>query len=226
MELENLINYYLSCIDNLTFIEDNDKLIVKLDYVDKPKHGNDWLDRYNKFIAICETNGGILDIELNKTFKKSLGLNAKVYLSNSHIKKLKYNYPNIILQYDKNDCYITMEILKYADIDDELRKSLYNSIFDICNDDNDEIDIFDKAYDIVNDKYPGIFKKGKINGDYMTLLRIKSDKCPLSNKIHDNDNSYLYIKETSISYQINFGCNRGCTIGRNCKTKKIGTIKK
>jgi hypothetical protein len=220
MELENLINYYLDCIDNLTFIEHDGILVVKNEFW-KPISDNNWIDRYQRFISICERNGGILDIELNKTFKSSLGLDVKIRLSKDQYNQMVCKHSDTTIKSDKDGYYMTMEDLdNIKDLDNKLAESLFGDIFD------KEINIFDKAYDIANEKYPGIFKKGKINDNYMTLLRIKPDKCPLSNKIHDSDNSYLYIKETSTSYQINFGCNRGCTIGRNCKTKKIGTIKK
>jgi len=84
-----------------------------------------------------------------------------------------------------------------------------------------------KGFFLFDDKHPNIFKRGKIKSNFMTLIRMHPDECPLSGICHEHDNMYLVINETSTSYRVSIGCNRGCTwTSRNIKVKNIGIIKK
>jgi hypothetical protein len=83
--------------------------------------------------------------------------------------------------------------------------------------------IYEKAFNIYNNKTPGLFVLGKINGNIATLMRIKSGKCYLSGNYHENENSYLLIKHDilSNSYLVRFGCYRKCG---NIATKYVGSF--
>lgn len=71
----------------------------------------------------------------------------------------------------------------------------------------------EKAFEICNKKFPGVFALGKISGNIITLMRIKSSKCYLSGNFHESENAYLVIKQNLIndSYSISFGCYRKCS---------------
>lgn len=82
--------------------------------------------------------------------------------------------------------------------------------------------IYDIAFQKCDEEMPGIFTKGKINGRFLTLMRNKSGKCPLSNKHHDNENSYCVISHDLLAdkYTFRFGCYRKCN--EHIQTKYIG----
>ncbi|AYV85448.1 MAG: hypothetical protein Satyrvirus17_8 [Satyrvirus sp.] len=81
--------------------------------------------------------------------------------------------------------------------------------------------VYDKAYEIYEYIDQGVFKMGKINGNTLSLLRKKSNKCLLSGKIHDHENSFLEIVEEDGMYTVHFGCYRFCYKER---TTIIGSI--
>lgn len=92
---------------------------------------------------------------------------------------------------------------------------------------NNYVSLWDRAFEKVNEKYPGQFKKGNIKGKIMTLERVKCGSCMISGKKHSRENSYLVISENSKSYKIAVGCNRGCKYSmRNIQLKNIGTTPK
>ncbi|AEQ60731.1 hypothetical protein [Acanthamoeba polyphaga mimivirus] len=71
--------------------------------------------------------------------------------------------------------------------------------------------IYQKAFEIYDAIHPNIFKMGKVNGKYLTLIRLKPHKCFLSNKFHEQENAYLYISMSDTTYKISFGCYRFCS---------------
>ncbi len=72
-------------------------------------------------------------------------------------------------------------------------------------------EIYKKAFDIINNINPSIFKPGKISGKILSLIREKSFKCLISGKIHENENAYLKIDNTDKKlYAVHFGCFRYC----------------
>ncbi len=92
---------------------------------------------------------------------------------------------------------------------------------------NDYEDIETKAFEMVDKKYPGQFKLGMGNNNFITLIRKKPGSCIVSGKHHDKESSYIFITETSTSHKVSVGCNRGCTFtSKNVKLKGIGSIKK
>ena len=88
-----------------------------------------------------------------------------------------------------------------------------------------DTDIFTYAYNIVNGKYPGVFKKGSINRDFLRLERLKPSNCVISGKEHTSNSSYIVIHETPAYHRINIGCNTGCVCNGK-KIKEIGRVKK
>jgi hypothetical protein len=82
-------------------------------------------------------------------------------------------------------------------------------------------EIYIKAYEIYNIISPGVFKMGKINGEVLSLIRIKANKCLMSGKIHEQENAFLIINRKEYEYSVNFGCYRFCYIK---KTVFIGSI--
>lgn len=85
-----------------------------------------------------------------------------------------------------------------------------------------DIEVYKKAFKIYNTIHPNIFTFGKINGEYVTLLRIRADKCIFSGKIHENENAYIKITKINDVYSIYFGCFRYCN--QEIKIIQIGTI--
>uniref|UniRef100_A0A6G6AD17 Uncharacterized protein n=1 Tax=Borely moumouvirus TaxID=2712067 RepID=A0A6G6AD17_9VIRU len=81
--------------------------------------------------------------------------------------------------------------------------------------------VYDKAFELYNKIDPGIFKMGKISGNFISLVRIKSNNCLLSGKKHDQENAFLHINKSETVYNVNFGCYRFCF---KWKTIRIGSI--
>lgn len=82
--------------------------------------------------------------------------------------------------------------------------------------------VYDIAFKLINDVYPGVFKRGKINGEFLTLLRLKPKKCLLSGKRHEGENAFLFIVKDIEYYTLNYGCYRFCNKGY--KTRTVGCI--
>lgn len=70
--------------------------------------------------------------------------------------------------------------------------------------------VFCKAHEIYNIIKPNVFKIGKINGNILSLTRIKSSKCLMSGKIHEHENAFLIINKYEHEYYVMFGCYRFC----------------
>lgn len=73
-----------------------------------------------------------------------------------------------------------------------------------------DIIVYQKAYEMYNSIHPEVFKMGKINGKYMLLIRLKSNNCLISSKIHDHENGFMIIDKEEDVYLIRFGCYRYC----------------
>ncbi|BCS83336.1 hypothetical protein QLL95_gp0787 [Cotonvirus japonicus] len=115
--------------------------------------------------------------------------------TNLHIKDQKYNtYENNISNISNN---ISNNIINNPTFDDQ---------------------IYEKAFELYNLIHPGIFKPGKINGNFLTLIRVKPNHCFLSKKLHEQENAFLCVKKDTNNYVVSFGCYR------YCHTKKISTI--
>jgi hypothetical protein len=53
---------------------------------------------------------------------------------------------------------------------------------------------------LVNRVFPGVFRKGGINGYNVQLIRLKSYHCPLCERRHDNDGGQLVFKGGKYSF--------------------------
>jgi hypothetical protein len=71
-------------------------------------------------------------------------------------------------------------------------------------------DVYDACFKLCDKIKPGIFKKGKIKGIKMNLMREKPKKCLLSGKFHENENAFLSIYKRETHYEIRYGCYRYC----------------
>ena len=87
--------------------------------------------------------------------------------------------------------------------------------------------VYVKAFELINVLCPGIFKMGKIQDQILILMRIRSAKCLLSNRLHEHQNAYLTIYKDMTSknkrYIVCFGCYRKCS---KIKATQIGYIGK
>lgn len=96
--------------------------------------------------------------------------------------------------------------------------------------------IYETAYNILNEFLKSnnkktVFKKGRISGSVLGLLRSNPDRCILSGKCHEAENAFLVITRNTdpkkffcgIEYHIRFGCFRYCS---KHKTKIVGYIDK
>ena len=82
--------------------------------------------------------------------------------------------------------------------------------------------VYRAAFKLCEEIHSDTFVKGKISGAYMSLLRNKPSRCILSEKYHESDNAYLYIREDGPMYVIYFGCYRKCNSQK--KTIRIGSV--
>jgi hypothetical protein len=77
-------------------------------------------------------------------------------------------------------------------------------------------DEMSNAFYILDKQYDTGLKPGSISGAYLSLIRQRPGKCPISGRIHDSDNAYMFKKGGVIFY----GCHRGCTISIDNKERK------
>tara|TARA_R110001632_G_scaffold225762_1_gene358940 strand:- start:170 stop:1279 length:1110 start_codon:yes stop_codon:yes gene_type:complete len=63
------------------------------------------------------------------------------------------------------------------------------------------------AFEIFDEKFPGMFKFKNVTGSIINMDRLKSAACPLSKKIHDNENAFLVVGQYN---NVSFCCRRGC----------------
>lgn len=78
--------------------------------------------------------------------------------------------------------------------------------FDNITEPEYDIKIYNKAFEICNIILPGVFEIGKINGGKIDISRIKKHKCLLSDRIHDNENSFIIVQKIGLVYQVRIGC--------------------
>jgi len=78
--------------------------------------------------------------------------------------------------------------------------------------------VYMKAFKIIDDKMPGVFKMRKSVSNKLELLRVLPAKCPISGNIHENENGYILIHNNNNVFQFRYGCYRYC--GKT-KTVKI-----
>lgn len=85
--------------------------------------------------------------------------------------------------------------------------------------------IYTKAFEIYNSIDKNVFKMGKIDGNFLSLVRIKKYKCLISNEIHNRENAFLsitkYLSSYLNAYFVKFGCFRFCS---EIRTISIGSI--
>lgn len=77
-----------------------------------------------------------------------------------------------------------------------------------------EMVIYKKAYEIHHKICPEVFRMGKINGKFLSLIRKLKKKpipCLLSGKLHENENAFLFINKKKLVYAVYFGCYRYCS---------------
>lgn len=58
---------------------------------------------------------------------------------------------------------------------------------------------------------------GQVNDGYLSLVRESPGKCPVSGRIHDSDNAYMFQRDGKIFY----GCHRRCTVNMGGNERKI-----
>jgi hypothetical protein len=81
--------------------------------------------------------------------------------------------------------------------------------------------IYKVAFKMINSIQKNVFKMGKINGEYMTLLRMVKANCIVSDRIHESENSFMHIVLKNNMYHVYFGCYRHCS---NKSTIDLGTF--
>lgn len=87
---------------------------------------------------------------------------------------------------------------------------------------NYDVNVYDAAFELCRGIFPNIFKKGKINGFKINLLRHKPAKCILSGNLHEGENAFLTIRKDENMYIIYFGCYRYCNPFK--KTIRLGSL--
>uniref|UniRef100_A0A6C0LQF2 DNA primase n=1 Tax=viral metagenome TaxID=1070528 RepID=A0A6C0LQF2_9ZZZZ len=115
--------------------------------------------------------------------------------------------------------FMDKNINKYFAINIE-KKQKYSKTF---NCDNYPDAVYKTAFEMYEAIHPKIFKMNKRNGKYLSMLRMKSAKCLLSGRVHENENAFIKIFSLDDMYSINFGCYRNCG---KIKYIHIGSISK
>lgn len=82
--------------------------------------------------------------------------------------------------------------------------------------DEENTGLLTESFHTLDKKYSTGLRIGNLSGAYLTLLRSEAGKCPISRKVHESDNAYLFMK----GGRVFFGCHRGCTITIGNITKK------
>lgn len=106
--------------------------------------------------------------------------------------------------------------LDYCGFNKMLKSLIYNNNNQIEGDEGE----FAEAFNLWNSKWNTGLEPGGMNGQFMTLNRKFPGKCPISDRIHDTDNAYLFM----CGSQIHFGCHRGCQINIGGFQKKSISI--
>jgi hypothetical protein len=81
--------------------------------------------------------------------------------------------------------------------------------------------VYKKAFELYSSISPGTFEMGKINGNIISLRRIRPDQCILSGRQHESENGYIIVSLETDFYVVKFGCYRRCV---DKKLHIIGTI--
>jgi len=87
-------------------------------------------------------------------------------------------------------------------------------------------DIGTQALSIFSEKYGNMFKLRNTGPQFINLERLGPAICPISGETHERDNAYLLVLDKKNTYQIHFGCSRGCLNRNGHKLIRIGSIKK
>ncbi len=74
----------------------------------------------------------------------------------------------------------------------------------------------ERAWAILEARYHTGLESTPIKGSYMALQRVHPGPCPISGRIHEHDNAYLFAKGPLIFY----ACHRGCSINIEGKEHK------
>lgn len=176
-----------------------------------------------RMVGSKKINGNILYMDNDKyTLADSL---IRIYTESDYsLEQIITNNnirPHMIPNDEKNVNIPAKQYLESANID---KKLLQKEIVNTNNDTDNKFadDVYVNAFNIVNILCPGVFKMGKISSDRMNLVRLKKYKCIMSDKIHDNENSYVFLNQSPDLIHVHFGCHRKCN--EDYKTFNIGSI--
>lgn len=125
----------------------------------------------------------------------------------------------IVLIHDAN--MYTMEngiVLTPSDLSPEYQQHISNSYgiyqmpslqsveMDECTEES--LDELINAFNRIDKLYQTGLVPGKKTSKYLSLVRKRSGTCPISGRVHDGDNAFVYMKNSKIF----FSCHRGCSI--------------
>lgn len=204
-----------------------------------------WISKtfYNLFCKIWDekhiwiSSNNLIDLQIvrKKASLRMVGsskIGGNVLTFDDHTHTLEESLIRIYQKKDKlNEQLITKDNFNesmFEDIFEPITKfklnitSCNNSNYTKMEDPEYNLNVYDIAYKLSTMVFNDIFKKGKVNGYYLNLLRNKPAKCKLSEQVHESENGYLYIKKDDLVYTIFFGCFRRCNPTR--KFICLGTI--
>lgn len=84
-----------------------------------------------------------------------------------------------------------------------------------CND--EKLGLIGQALNNLNKMWNTGLEGGDIQGTLLPLKRVAPGKCPISGKMHDSDNGYIFLKGDKVY----FSCHRGCAVHIDGKDRKI-----
>lgn len=148
------------------------------------------------YLLVMDNKSDTLEDSLIRVYSEQQKKNEQIVTRNN-FKTSIFNLiaePNLSSPIDAN-----ISIIHIRHKDTAIEKPVYDKM------------VYQEAFKMYNQINPGIFKMGKINGNLMSLLRMKPSKCLMSGKLHEHENAYLIINQTDDMYSIKFGCYRRCT---------------
>lgn len=195
-------------ISNLTFITWRSQMKLLFSTLkslpeDKRKSSKLVLDAIDD--GICR-KAGSLRLPLNRKIRDKDGniSNASITLDNP-----THNFTHGVVLIHQENLYTVGAILGYDHLAPEYQEqSTYippgcESVGSVLIADEGAMS---KALIALNSKFDTGLIPGKVSGGYMSLNRSRPGICPISCKIHESDNAYLFMKGPIVY----FGCHRGC----------------
>lgn len=170
-----------------------------------------------RMVGSCKIGGNILALDNDQfSFRDSL-IRLYNYEDKKNEQKItKANFKDFKQYKDiDNNNIKEIDMVIYNDLKNTIVKKSNNNISN-NNKGSLKPEIYNAIAEYCKNKFCNTFKFGKINGNFINLIRVKKSKCFISDKLHENENAYLQIYNGIYGIlDIKYGCHRGCTYNDN-----------